>query len=50
MSLFPSLGTCHQVRIPELDGVRVIEAKFDEGVLMVVLNAISEKPMTHLIR
>lgn len=35
-SLFPSPGAHHQVRMPELDGVRVLNAKFDHGVLMVV--------------
>jgi hypothetical protein len=35
-SLFPMLGTHHQIRIPELDGIRIQEAKYENQVLMVV--------------
>jgi len=34
-SLLPRRGLCHQVRLPELDGFQVLEAKFQSGVLMV---------------
>lgn len=36
VSLFPTPGAHYQVRVPELDAVRVLDAKFDSGVLMVV--------------
>lgn len=36
VSLFPEKNSCYQVKIPELDKYRLIEAKFDKGVLMVV--------------
>lgn len=36
VSLFPTKGTHHQIRIPELDGYKVTETKFDSGVLMVL--------------
>lgn len=40
ISLFPQAGQTYQVRIPELDGYRVLDAKFDTGakggVLMVI--------------
>ncbi len=35
-SLLPSSGACVQVRLPELDGSQVIDAKFQGGVLMAV--------------
>jgi hypothetical protein len=35
-SFFPSPGSHYQVRIPELDAVKALYAKFDSGVLMVV--------------
>lgn len=34
--LFPQSGTCHAVRVPELDGCQVVDAKYDHQVLMVV--------------
>jgi hypothetical protein len=36
VSVFPVAGTHHQIRIPELDGVRIQDAKYDNKVLMVV--------------
>ena len=36
VSLFPVIGTHHQIRVPELDGVRIQDAKYDNKVLMVV--------------
>lgn len=36
VSLFPTKGTHYQVRIPELDGAKILDAKFDAGVLMVL--------------
>ncbi|KKN66629.1 hypothetical protein LCGC14_0469640 [marine sediment metagenome] len=36
ISLFPEKNTCYQVKIPELDSYKIIEAKFDHGVLMVI--------------
>jgi hypothetical protein len=36
VSVFPRPGTCYPVRIRELDGYRVVDAKFDHNVLMVV--------------
>lgn len=36
VSLFPVVGTHHQIRITELDGVRIQDAKYDNKVLMVV--------------
>jgi serine/threonine protein kinase len=36
VSMFPVAGTHHQIRIPELDGVRIQDAKYDTKVLMVV--------------
>lgn len=36
VSLFPAKGTHYQVRIPELDGLKVTEAKCDGTVLMVL--------------
>ena len=35
-SLLPSPGVCHQVRLPELDGYQIIEAKLCRNVLMFV--------------
>ena len=35
-SLLPRRGLCHQVRLPELDGFQVLDAKFQSGVLMVI--------------
>jgi serine/threonine protein kinase len=35
-SLVPKPGVCHQVRLPELDGYQVVDARFDNGVLMLV--------------
>jgi len=36
VSVFPRSGACYQVRIQELDGVKISDAKFEGGVLMVV--------------
>lgn len=36
VSLFPAAGVTHQLHLPELDLYRVVEAKFDAGVLMVI--------------
>jgi serine/threonine protein kinase len=36
VSVFPRLGTCYQAHIQELDGVKISDAKFENGVLMVV--------------
>ena len=36
VSLFPRSKTGYQVRIPELDKSRIVDAKFDGGVLMVI--------------
>jgi hypothetical protein len=35
-SVLPSSGVCIQIRLPEMDGFQVIDAKFQGGVLMVV--------------
>ena len=35
-SLLPRRGECHQVRLPELDGFQVLDAKFQSGVLLVL--------------
>lgn len=35
-SLFPDSGTCYEVRIKELDKYRVIDARYDYGVLVVI--------------
>src|SRR5690606_21195086 len=34
--LFPKPGICRQVKLPELKKHKVVEAKFDDGVLMVI--------------
>lgn len=36
ISIFPEKGKCYQVKIPELDLYKIVEAKFDRKVLMVV--------------
>jgi hypothetical protein len=36
VSVFPAAGMAHQVRVPELDGYKVVEAKFDNRLLMVI--------------
>jgi hypothetical protein len=36
ISIFPKTDTCYQLQIPELAGHKVIDAKFDSGVLIVV--------------
>jgi len=36
ISLFPEPGEHHQIRIKELDEYRVVDAKFDKNVLMVI--------------
>lgn len=35
-SLFPRAGACYQLALPELKGHRVLQAKLDSGVLMVL--------------
>jgi hypothetical protein len=35
-SLLPKRGHCYQVRLPELDGAQVLDAKLQGGVLMVI--------------
>jgi hypothetical protein len=35
-SVFPRPGVCYSVRLQELDGYRVVDARFDGGVLMIV--------------
>lgn len=35
-SLFTDVGTTHQVHLPELDNYKVLDAKYDSGVLMVI--------------
>jgi hypothetical protein len=35
-SIFTEKNACYQIKIPELDSYKVIEAKFDKGVLMVI--------------
>ena len=35
-SLFPSPGVCRQVRLPELDGYQVVDARLYRNVLMIV--------------
>jgi hypothetical protein len=36
VSLFPRPGSCRQVHLKELDGARVVDARFDGGVLMLL--------------
>lgn len=36
VALLPAPGAFHEVRLPELDGCRVVDAKFERGVLIVV--------------
>lgn len=36
VSIFPKAGTCHQLMVPELKGHKVLQAKHDGGVLMVL--------------
>lgn len=36
VSLFPQPKTCYQVKTPELNGYRIVDAKFENKVLMVV--------------
>lgn len=36
VSLFPRPGLCYSVRLKELDGYRIVEARFDNNVLMLV--------------
>jgi hypothetical protein len=35
-SLLPARGVCHQAHLKELDGRRIVDARFDGGVLVVV--------------
>lgn len=34
VSVFPRSGVCHTIRIPELDNCRVLDARFDQNVLI----------------
>ena len=36
VAIFPNAGQARQIRIPELDGYRIVDARYDRGVLMVV--------------
>jgi hypothetical protein len=36
VSVFPRPGTCHSVRVRELDGHRIVDARFDNNVLMLI--------------
>jgi len=36
LSLFTGAGKSDQIRVPELDSYRIVDAKFDNGVLMVI--------------
>lgn len=36
VSVFPESGTSYQVRVEELDGYQIIDAKYDNNVLMVI--------------
>lgn len=36
VSIFPKLGFCHQVSMPELDSYKIIDAKYENKVLMIV--------------
>ena len=36
VSLFPQPGKCYSVRIKELDAYRIVDARFDNNVLMLV--------------
>jgi len=35
-SVFPAPNTCSQTRLPDLDGYRILDAKYDKNLLMVV--------------
>jgi hypothetical protein len=35
-SMFPTSGACYQVRLKELDAYKILNARFDHGVLMVL--------------
>jgi hypothetical protein len=37
-SFFPQSGQCHQIAIKELTGYKVLDAKFENGVLMIVVS------------
>ena len=43
VSLFPEAGQTFQAGIPELDNYRIVDAKFDGGVLMVIGMSLSGK-------
>jgi hypothetical protein len=36
VSVLPTAGTCYTVRVPELEGQRIVEGRFDRNVLMLV--------------
>jgi serine/threonine protein kinase len=37
-SVFPKTKTCHQILIPEMKGYRVIDAKYDKNLLVIIAN------------
>jgi len=41
ISIFPKTGTCYQLQIPELANHRVLDAKFDNGVLILVASRLT---------
>lgn len=43
VSIFPEAGVHYQIQIKELDGHRVVDAKYDSGVLMVIVGDRSGK-------
>ncbi|MBA2340645.1 MAG: hypothetical protein H0V88_09630 [Pyrinomonadaceae bacterium] len=36
VSLLPEAGVCHQLRLKELDGYKIMDAKFSRGVLVII--------------
>ncbi len=50
VSVFPTAGASYQIRIPELDGTKLLDAKFDRGVLMVLCarNGVYERDIFRL--
>jgi len=39
VSLFPAAGVHHSVRVPELEDMLIVDAKFDGGVMMVIVES-----------
>lgn len=35
-SIFPTAAACHQIRLPELDGYRIVDARLERNVLLAV--------------